>query len=306
MTKETQITNHQTPMTKRMFGIWDLEFGHSSTGERGVALLFVILLTSVLLLIAIGISNISFKELTFSLEARDSDKVFFTADTGIECGLYLDKQGFFDGTLSHPYECSGYPLTVVSLGAPTMYQFVFPMDDVCDEVSVDTAYIPPGIVADGTPDHPYYTAISSVGYNANLASDDPTRCVPLGTPPMRIVTRALRIRYPNSETTGGSGGGGGGPTVSTDTPAFDGTQWIMNGTVTSTGGATISSVGFEYGSASGSYTAGAGAGSSLSFSATDPFDPCPHEPVYYQAWAMTDTGIRVNGGDEQILSCPAP
>jgi hypothetical protein len=139
---------------------------NNNSKEQGVALLFVILLTSVLLLVALGIANVSYKELTFSLEARDSDKAFFAADTGIECALYLDKENFFDGSI-HPFECAGATLIVPATTSP--FQFVVPLGIECAEITVDKLYNPDGL-SDGTLAHPFYTKISSVGYNANRVS----------------------------------------------------------------------------------------------------------------------------------------
>ncbi len=211
--------------------------------ERGVALLFVILLTSVLLLVAIGISNISFKEVTFSLEARDSDKAFFAADTGIECGLYLDKEVYFDGSLAHPYECNSETLTVVS-PTPTTYQFIVPLGNQCVEVNADKQYTPPGVITDGTVDHPYYTQISAVGYNVKAdPSLAPINCVSGTMSTARIVTRALRINYSNggdgttTTTTTTDTGGIVAPTVETvSVSGITSTGATFTGTMSDTGG----------------------------------------------------------------------
>jgi hypothetical protein len=157
--------------------------------ERGVALLFVILLTSVLLMVAIGITNIAYREAAFSIEARDSDRAFFAADTGIECALMLDTAGFFSGTGVGSPMCNATSLSLVSSGG--IYIFAIPVgpgftSTQCAQITVDKNYLISGVS---------YTQIASVGYNV-AAEGLPTSCV-VGTPGPRVVTRALRTRYGN-------------------------------------------------------------------------------------------------------------
>ncbi len=57
MTKETHITNHQTPMTKRMFGIWDLGFGIFTDG--GFTLVEVMIAMAIFtVIITIGMESV--------------------------------------------------------------------------------------------------------------------------------------------------------------------------------------------------------------------------------------------------------
>ena len=176
--------------------------------ERGVALLFVILLTSVLLLVAIGIANVSYKEATFSVEAKDSDRAFFAADSGIECALMLDTNGFFGGTPVGSPSCDGYAPPIVDSGGGN-YVFAIPLGSQCAEISVNKDY--PYDDGDGTGAHSY-TQISSLGYN--VAADPtalPTSCI-TGTPGPKVITRALGTRYINPTSGGGSGTTSGGST----------------------------------------------------------------------------------------------
>ena len=153
--------------------------------EKGIALLFAILMTSTLLLVAIGISKISYKEILFSIEARDSDRAFTSADTGLECGMYLDKSGVF-GSVSDTFYCRGIPV-VVSLGAVVdQYEFSLPLSpNSCAQVYVDKNYL-------GT-----NTRIEAFGYNVRQQqATAPATCVVNATNP-RIVSRALRATYEN-------------------------------------------------------------------------------------------------------------
>ena len=162
-------------------------------------MLFSILLTATLLLVAIGISQISYKEGVFALEARDSERSFAASDTGIECGLYMDANGAFSGTSTTTFSCHGTPVTVDSTSSTT-YQFSLALStNACAQVTIDKDYA-------GTS-----TRIESYGYNvAQQQTTDPAACV-INAGNTNIVTRAQRITYSNPTTSsGGSGGGSGG------------------------------------------------------------------------------------------------
>jgi len=65
--------------------------------KQGFALLFTVLIVSTILSLAIGISSITYKQNLLSSIAKDSQLAFFTADSGIECGLLVDLMGFTGG-----------------------------------------------------------------------------------------------------------------------------------------------------------------------------------------------------------------
>jgi hypothetical protein len=58
--------------------------------RKGFAMLFTILLISLVLAMALGISNITFKQTILSSLAKDSQIAFYQADAGADCGLYYD------------------------------------------------------------------------------------------------------------------------------------------------------------------------------------------------------------------------
>ncbi|MFA6095589.1 MAG: hypothetical protein WC767_01990 [Candidatus Paceibacterota bacterium] len=60
------------------------------TGKRGFAMLFAVLVSSVLLSIGLSIFNLTVKELTLSSSGRESQFAFYAADSGAECALYWD------------------------------------------------------------------------------------------------------------------------------------------------------------------------------------------------------------------------
>lgn len=58
--------------------------------KKGFAMLFAVLVSSVLISIGISIFNITIKELSLSSSGRESQFAFYAADTGMECALYWD------------------------------------------------------------------------------------------------------------------------------------------------------------------------------------------------------------------------
>lgn len=60
--------------------------------NRGYAILFTVILISIISAISIGLSNTNFKQLTLSSGFRDSQTAFYESDMATECGLYADTQ----------------------------------------------------------------------------------------------------------------------------------------------------------------------------------------------------------------------
>lgn len=58
--------------------------------EGGFAMIFTVLIMSLILSITLGMSNIVFKQRLLSGLVRDSQIAFYQADTGSECGLLQD------------------------------------------------------------------------------------------------------------------------------------------------------------------------------------------------------------------------
>lgn len=59
--------------------------------KKGFALLYSIMISSILLAITIGVTTISYKEIKFGTEAKEANEAFFAADVGAECALYYDR-----------------------------------------------------------------------------------------------------------------------------------------------------------------------------------------------------------------------
>lgn len=63
--------------------------------ESGFAMLFTILVVTLVLSIAIGISSTTLKQTILSSLAKDSQIAFYEADTAVECGMYYDTNNTF-------------------------------------------------------------------------------------------------------------------------------------------------------------------------------------------------------------------
>jgi Tfp pilus assembly protein PilX len=96
------------------------------SNKSGFALLFAVLTASLLLTIGLSIFGISFKELTISTAARESQVAFYAADSARECALYWDvKKGDFPACLNSGCTQMTAPANVTSLikcnGASTSF-----------------------------------------------------------------------------------------------------------------------------------------------------------------------------------------
>lgn len=58
--------------------------------QKGYAILFAVVIVSVISVIAIGLSNTTYKQLILSSVAKDSQVSFFQADTAAECAIYAE------------------------------------------------------------------------------------------------------------------------------------------------------------------------------------------------------------------------
>lgn len=87
--------------------------------NNGFVILFAVTISSILLAIALGVSNIALKEIKFGTSAIDTNNALFAADTGIERALLNDKNG------DYPAPAAGndqsFPdLVVIGLGSSGM------------------------------------------------------------------------------------------------------------------------------------------------------------------------------------------
>ena len=130
--------------------------------QAGFVLLFTILVSSIILLIALGISGISYRETILTSEANGGAEAFFAADTVAECGLYL--------AIGNGISCLGATKTINDSGT----SLDFPLFS-----NIDNKYC----VAITQSGH----SIESRGYNVDYNE------VQSGNP--RAVQRAIKVTY---------------------------------------------------------------------------------------------------------------
>ncbi len=122
--------------------------------NKGIALLFSVLLSSIILSITIGVTNIAFKEIQFGTSAKSTNEAFFAADSGIECALFNDKSSsnVFVATSPDPINCSVGTVTVVSAVYP-FWSFILTglgsQAQSCAKITVDKTTTPTKIIANG-------------------------------------------------------------------------------------------------------------------------------------------------------------
>lgn len=167
-----------------------------TSNQKGFALLFAVLISSVLLSIGISIFNLTLKELILSSSGRESQFAFYAADTGAECALYWDAKGIdifatsSNSRTPNPAnpDCVGQAITIDNfVGARTLtyaatrFNVNIPNTDYlgnpapyCAIVTVSKTFTG-GIIK---------TDIDSRGYNMDCVSTDPNK-----------VERGLQVHY---------------------------------------------------------------------------------------------------------------
>lgn len=78
-----------------------MKYSSPHKNNQGFVILFAVLVSSIILLIGMGMFRISIKETVLSSTARESTMAFFAADSGMECALYAEIQenAFEEGSI---------------------------------------------------------------------------------------------------------------------------------------------------------------------------------------------------------------
>ena len=110
----------------------------AAKNEKGFALLFSVLLSSLLLSIGLSIFSISLKELAISTASRQSVYAFYAADSGLQCALYWDTKAGQIPTLVNDQntgtiKCGGKSMTLTSPGLTDI-----PANEPTDNLPVDS------------------------------------------------------------------------------------------------------------------------------------------------------------------------
>ncbi len=127
--------------------------------RRGFVILFAVTISSIILSIALGVTNIIYNELQFSTSARATNDSLFAADMGAECALFYDRSNAADNAFTGDASmfCAGAPITLS--GADPLWSFIITdlgsSGESCAIVTVLKSFVDPYT----------FTTITSKGYN---------------------------------------------------------------------------------------------------------------------------------------------
>lgn len=146
---------------------------------KGFAMLFTVLIISIIMSIAIGISNVTFKQNLLTSIAKDSLVAFYAADAGVECGLYYD---FTIGSFPKDLPVANAPATI-ACGSNTLSKdmALSSLNYIVYRENVADASKPCRNIVFNKTD-PVKSAVQSRGYSVCTSSP-------------RQVERALEVRY---------------------------------------------------------------------------------------------------------------
>jgi hypothetical protein len=158
-----------------------------SLKARGYVILFTVLVASIVLAIALGISSVAYREVTFNIEARDSHYALFAADSAAECALHhlrLATDNPFTDAQTGDWlpsvtitcgESNGQP---VHLSAENAGDSITP--DYVFNINADPPFGPLGVmlpkgcgvprVVETTFNGQNYLRVQGIGYNVDCAS----------------------------------------------------------------------------------------------------------------------------------------
>lgn len=140
-------------------------------GSKGFIALFTVLIASVILAMAIGIANISLKQIVLSGSGTEANRSFYAADSGVECALFTDFR-IAPFSTAGQIACNGSSSIDVSEDQPGQFSFELDFGDSCASVNVDKTGL------DGA------TVITSKGINT-----------PCGPATARTVERVIEVTY---------------------------------------------------------------------------------------------------------------
>lgn len=151
--------------------------------RSGFVILFAVTISAILLSIALGVTNIAFREIKFSTSVKDSNDAFFAADTGIECASFNDKSTstVFRSPFASSMPCLGGTVTIS--GSSPSWNFILsglgPQGKSCAKVTVDKT-------------NPLITTIISNGYNNGGGGSAPNWTCTSG---LNTVERQIELNY---------------------------------------------------------------------------------------------------------------
>ena len=151
----------------------------NNTQKKGFALLYTVVIVSLILSITAGISNIIFKQSLLANLAADSQIAFYQADNAAECGMYLlnNPNANFDPTGPvTPFVCSATQSYVLDAANSSLPEFIVytPADanisTPCSSITIDQS-------------DPSKTVIEAHGFNVCTTTSP------------RHIERVLQVTY---------------------------------------------------------------------------------------------------------------
>jgi hypothetical protein len=126
--------------------------------HKGFALLFSIVVVSVVVITTLAVSSIVRRGLEITSVGERSMEAFFAADAGLECALYWDikerPQNKFRSSPG-PISCLGFSIPVTGVGSIASFSIKDSARDVCADVTVSINGL--------------NTTVSSRGYNTCIS-----------------------------------------------------------------------------------------------------------------------------------------
>lgn len=169
---------------------------NTHTTQSGFVILFTMLISSIILAIALGISGIAYNESLLSASAREATISFFAADSGVECALFNDSlsPSPFSGT-GTSFTCNGEsfspPTSLVYTNTTyDNYEFYINLTakQTCAYVTVQKGLIDPVTSA-------VYSRIISRGYNVPCPIVKNIILSPSASFPAKMTERLIETRY---------------------------------------------------------------------------------------------------------------
>jgi hypothetical protein len=147
--------------------------------NKGYALLFTMVIVSVIMVIATGISRSISKQLILSATAQESQIAFYEADTGAECALYASQKNGGLLLLVNPpgpgtIDCGPNTLDVTETAPGSRVYRIYPKLSVtgpCFKIDIDESTTP----------------VVAQAYGYNICNALPTD--------NRVVERGIEVRY---------------------------------------------------------------------------------------------------------------
>lgn len=90
--------------------------------QKGFTIFIAVIVSSLLLLVTLAISNIALKETILSSAGKESEMAFYAADSGIECALFWDYQNPNPSSTEPQGDRSAFlsPLQAIQCGSVSM------------------------------------------------------------------------------------------------------------------------------------------------------------------------------------------